>query len=242
MFRNDQNTLIVPADITLVIGKLIAGRSIGLTEYANGRYRTEALCDKPCDRALLQELESRRYTSMADLKFAAALSRLPESLPHRTQIRYVRDLQLEDFKQSNLILIGSQLADPWLSMLSPRANFILHDGTSAGPLRVENLTPRPHERKEYLFDNNDPQKRGLATLSFLPNLGGNGSILLVQGFTLAGTDAAAEFVMSGKDFDTLFQAYAGPKPRLPHFEVLLQTMDVNGMASRPTVLAWRTYP
>jgi hypothetical protein len=242
MFRNDQNTLIVPADITLVIGKLIAGRSIGLTEYASGRYRAEALCDKPCDRGLLKELESRRYTSMADLKFAAALSRLPESLPHRTQIRYVRDLQLEDFKQSNLILIGSQLADPWLSMLSAKTNFILHDGTSEGPLRVENLAPKANEQKEYFFNNDDPQKRGLATISFLPNLGRSGNILLVQGFTLAGTDAAAEFVTSGKDFDTLFNAYVGPRGRLPHFEILLQTMDVNGMASRPTVLAWRTYP
>jgi hypothetical protein len=170
------------------------------------------------------------------------LSRLPESLPHRTEIRYVRDLQLEDFKQSNLILIGSRVADPWLSLIEPKTNFVVQDDTSAGPLRVENLAPRPNEQKEYFFNNDDPQKRGLATISFLPNLGRNGNILLVQGFTLAGTDAAAEFVTSGKDFDTLFKAYAGPKAHLPHFEILLRTMDVNGMASRPTVLAWRTYP
>lgn len=242
MFRGDQNTLIVPADVALVLGNLIAGHSITLAEYASGRYRTDAICDKPCDRRLLQEIESRRYTSMADLKFAAALARLPEALPDRTQIRYVRDLQLEDFKQSNLILAGSLIADPWLSLIDHQMNFVLHDDSSAGPLRVENLKPRAGEKREYFFRNDDPQKLGLATVSFLPNLGRNGNILLVQGFTLAGTDAAAEFVMSGKDFDTLFKAYSGNKARLPHFEILLQTMDVNGMASRPIVLAMRTYP
>jgi hypothetical protein len=242
MFRNNQNTLIVPADVALVLGNLIAGHSVNLAEYASGRYRTDAICDKPCDRRLLQEVESRRYTSMADLKFAAALARLPEALPDRTQIRYVRDLQLEDFKQSNLILAGSLIADPWLSLIDHQMNFILHDDPSLGPLRVENLRPKGNEKKNYIFNNNDPQKLGLATISFLPNLGKNGNILLVQGFTLAGTDAAAEFVTGGRDFDTLFKAYAGNKVQLPHFEILLQTMDVNGMASQPTILAWRTYP
>ena len=242
MFRNNQNTLIVPADVALVIGNLIAGHSVDLAEYASGRYRTNAICNKPCDRRLLQEIESRRYTSMADLKFAAALARLPEALADRTQIRYVRDLQLEDFKQSNLILAGSLIADPWLSLIDHQMNFILHDDPSLGPLRVENLKPRDGEKREYFFRNEDPQKRGLATVSFLSNLGRNGNILLVQGFTLAGTDAAAEFVTSGKDFDTLFSEFSGNNSRLPHFEILLQTMDVNGMASRPIVLAWRTYP
>jgi hypothetical protein len=242
MFRSDQDTLIVPADVALVIGKLMGGRPVQLAEYANGRYRTSASCDKPCDLRLLQEVESRRYTSMADLKFAAALARLPQSLQNRTQIRYVRDLQLEDFKQSNLILAGSLIADPWLSLLDHTMNFILHDDPSSGELRVENRKPNENEKKEYLFDQNDPQKLGLATISFLPNLGRNGNILLVQGFTLAGTDAAAEFVTSGKEFDSLFSAYSGNNSHLPHFEILLQTMDVNGMASRPTVLAWRTYP
>jgi hypothetical protein len=241
MFQHDKNTLIVPADVALVMGNLISGHSISLAEYANGRYRSDAICEKPCNRRLLQEIESRRYTSMADLKFAATLNRLPEALPDRTQIRYVRDLQLEDFKESNLILAGSLIADPWLNLLDPQINFVLHDDPLSGPLRVENLKPAGDEKREYIFNSNDPQKLGLATISFLPNLGRTGNILLVQGFTLAGTDAAAEFITSGKDLDTLLKAYAN-KARLPHFEILLQTMDVNGMASRPTVLAWRTYP
>ncbi|QHN04999.1 hypothetical protein FTO74_17770 [Granulicella sp. WH15] len=242
LFRPDQNTIIVPADVSLVLAQLITGHSVDLAEYASGRYKSVASCDAPCDRRLAQEVESRRYTSMADLEFAAALARLPQALPDRTQIRYVRDLQLEDFKQSNLIMAGSLIADPWLSVVQREMNFILHDNLSTGPLRVENVKPKPNEKKEYLFRDDDPRHRGLATIAFLPNLSGNGNMVIVQGFTLAGTEAAAEFVTSGKDFDSLFHAFAGNNSRLPHFEILLETMDVNGMASRPNVLASHTYP
>ncbi len=178
---------------------------------------------------------------MADLEFAAALARLPEASSNRTQIRYVRDLQLEDFKQSNLIMAGSLAADPWLSVVEKEMNFVLHDDSSTGTLRVVNMKPRANEKSEYLFRNDDPRHRGLATIAFLPNLSGNGSLLIVQGFTLAGTEAAAELVTSGKDFDNLFPTFSGNRSPLPHFEVLLETMDVNGMGSRPTVLALRTY-
>jgi hypothetical protein len=242
LFREDQNTIIVPADVSLVLTKLITGHSVDLTEYASGRYKAAIGCAGSCDRGLAQEVESRRYTSMADLEFAAALARLPEASSNRTQIRYVRDLQLEDFKQSNLIMAGSLAADPWLSIVEKEMNFVLHDESSTGALRVVNMKPRANEKSEYLFRNDDPRHRGLATIAFLPNLSGNGSLLIVQGFTLAGTEAAAELVTSGKDFDNLFPAFSGNRFPLPHFEVLLETMDVNGMGSRPTVLALRTYP
>ncbi len=152
LFRSDQNTIIVPADVSLVLAQLITGHPVDLAEYASGRYKSVASCDAPCDRRLAQEVESRRYTSMTDLEFAAALACLPEALPNRTQMRYVRDLQLEDFKQSNLIMAGSLDADPWLSVVQKEMNFILHDDLSTGPLRIENVKLKAHEKKEYLFE------------------------------------------------------------------------------------------
>jgi hypothetical protein len=242
MFRADQDTLIVPADISLVMAKLMSGHSVDLAAYASGRYKSGAGCESPCNRDLLKEVESRRYTSMADLEFAATVARLPESLPNRTRIRYVRDLQLEDLKQSNLIMAGSMVADPWLSLIEHEMNFVLHDDPETGKLRVENRRPKGNERSEYFFNNEDPQHRGVATIAFLPNLSGSGNLLIVQGSTLAGTEAAAEFVTKGEDFDALFHEYSGNGLRLPYFEILLGTLDINGMGARPNVLAWRTYP
>jgi hypothetical protein len=74
------------------------------------------------------------------------------------------------------------------------------------------------------------------------NLSGSGNLLVVQGFSLAGTQAAAEFVTSGTDLDALLRSYAGGSAPLPHFEILLSTIEINGMASRPVPLAWHVSP
>jgi hypothetical protein len=242
MFRGDQETIIVPADSSLVIARLLVGHPIPLSEYAGGLYRSANNCNKPCDLGLAHTVESLRYTSMSDLEFAVKVTHLPEAIQNRTEIRYARDLELKDFKDSNLILSGSQEADPWLSSISGQMNFVVHDDPDAGPLRVENKHPKAGEKSEYLYDPHDPQHRGLATVAFLPNISGSGNMLIVQGFSLAGTQAAADFVINGKDLNALLQAYAGNASKLPHFEILLGTMEVNGMASRPVALAWHTYP
>jgi hypothetical protein len=93
---------------------------------------------------------------------------------------------------------------------------------------VENRHPQVGEKNEYSYDLYDPQHRGLATIAFLPNLSGKGSLLVVQGFSHAGTQAAAEFVTSGTDLDLLLRAYGGSSAPLPHFEILLSTLEING--------------
>ena len=242
MFRNDQQTLIVPADSSLVIAKLLIGHPIRLSEYAGGQYREAIQCDKPCDPRMVQTFESLRYTSMSDLEFAVKVTHIPEAIPDRIEIRYARDLELKDFKESNLILAGSQEADPWLAVVSPQMNFVVHDDPTAGPLHVENKQPKAGEKSNYPYDSHDAQHRGLATIAFLPNLSGNGNILIVQGFSLAGTQAAAEFITNGQEFDTLFSQYSGNGSKLPHLEILLSTVEINGMASRPVPVAWHVYP
>jgi hypothetical protein len=242
LFRKGQQTLIVPADSSLVVARMLVGHQIPLSAYAGGQYHHDPQCAKPCDERLVQTIESLRYTSMSDLEFAVKITRLPEAIPDRTQIRYARDLELNDLKDSNLILAGSQEADPWLAAISGQMNFVLHDDPGVGPLHVENRHPKPGEMSDYTYDPHDPQHRGLATVSFLPNLGGNGSLLVVQGFSLAGTQAAAEFVTDGRHLDTLLRTYGGSSAPLPHFEILLSTVEINGMASPALPLAWHTYP
>jgi hypothetical protein len=242
MFRSDQQTIIAPADSSLVIATMMVGHQIPLDQYAGGLYRQATVCVEPCDSRTVHHIEGARYTSMSDLEFAVKVTHLPEAILNRTEIRYVRDLELKDFKESNLILAGSQEADPWLSAISGKMNFVVHDDPTAGALRVENRQPKAGEENEYLYDPHDPQHRGLATIAFLPNLTGSGNLLVVQGFSVAGTQAAAEFITDGRDLDVLFPSYAGNTSKLPHFEILLATVEVNGMASRPVPLAWHIYP
>jgi hypothetical protein len=242
IFSGSRDTLIVPADSSLIILKAFTGHPVNIAQYASGRYLSDVDCERPCDRQMLEMLVEHRYTSLADLKFAVALTHMPEAVPSRTEIRYARDLELDDLKQANLILIGSLEADPWLELFQHQMNFVLQDDKLKGPLEVENRRPAPGERADYIYDARDPTDSGFATVAFLPNLSGTGSVMVVQGFTLAGTQAAAEFVSNDHDFDSFFAPILGNRPTLPHFELLLKTLEVNGIGSRPAILAYRLYP
>lgn len=239
-FSGNRNTLIVPADSSLVVLKVFTGHTVGISEYASGRYLADIICAKPCDRTLLQTLAAHRYTSTADLKFAVAVTHLSEAAGNRTEIRYARDLQLDDLKQSNLILLGTSEANPWTGLFLSRMNFILHDDRSSGPLEVENREPKPGESSHYAYDIHDPA-HGYATVAFLPDLSGGGNVLIVQGFSLADTEAAADFVLNRRSFDALMQPIVSKRATLPHFELLLKTFDVNGIGSPPSLLAYRLY-
>jgi hypothetical protein len=242
MFRSNQQTLIVPADSNLVIARLMVGHPIALSEYADGSYRQRIHCTIPCDEAQVSTFESLRYTSMSDLEFAVKIAQRPEAIPDRTEIRFARDLELKDLKESNVILAGSEEADPWLSTISPGMNFVVHDHTGTDSLGVENKQPKAGEKTVYPYDPHNPDHRGMATISYLPNLNGTGNLLVVQGFSVAGTQAAAEFVTNGRDFDVLMRTYAGNRSKLPHFEILLSTVEMNGTAARAVPLAWHVYP
>lgn len=240
IFNSNKETLIVPADSSLIVLKVFTGHAVSMSEYASGRYLANIICEKPCDRTLLQTLAAHRYTSTADLKFAVAVTHLPEALQDRTEIRYARDLQLDDLKQSNLVLIGAPDANPWTGLFLPSMNFVLQSDKAKGSLEIENRKPRPGELSRYPYDLGDPT-HGYATVAFLPNLGGGGNILIVQGFSLADTEAAADFMMNRRDFDKLFGPIVGKQSALPHFELLLKTLDVNGIGLPPSLLAYRLY-
>jgi hypothetical protein len=241
MFSTNHDTLVVPADSSLVLLKSFTGHSVNLADYASGQYLSNVHCQTTCDSQLLLSLAKHRYTSLADLKFAVAVTHMPEELPNRTEIRYARDLQLEDLKQKNLILIGSLDADPWLELFQGKMNFVLNDDKTKAPLGIIDRKPLPGEQSEYIYDNQAPASRGYATVAFLPNISGTGNVLVVQGFTLADTQAAAEFITNDADFDALLAPAANKSTAFPHFEVVLSTMTVNGTASHPTVLAHRVY-
>jgi hypothetical protein len=240
LFNSNIQTLIVPADASLVVLKVFTGHSVDVSEYANGRYLADVICEKPCDRTLLQTLAAHRYTSTADLKFAVALAHLPEALQNRTEIRYARDLQLDDLKHSNVVLLGTPEANPWTGLFQHQVNFVLQDDKAKGPLEIENRKPMPGEPSRYSYDLRDPS-HGYATVAFLPNLSGLGNVLIVQGFSLADTEAAAELVTNREVFDRLFQQIMGSESTVPHFELLLRTMGINGISSPPSLLAYRIY-
>src|SRR5258708_14410643 len=79
-----------------------------------------------------------------------------------------------------------------------------------------------------------------AVVAFVPNVNGNGHVLLIAGTTAEGTEAAGEFITDEKRAAAALKAIgidpAGP-PR--YFEILLEARTIAGSATQSAILASR---
>jgi hypothetical protein len=241
IFVADQRTLEVPGDSGLVMWQGIAGRSIGLAEYLNGDYRTNLL---PRSVTALRDtaidMGGRRYTSIVDLEAAKSLSLMAQSAQSRLEVRYARDVRPNDLKQGNVILVGAAEANPWVELFEHNMHFVFFNDRVGKTFSVLNREPRGEEPRQWDSHYTDAQHRVYAVVAFLPNLGGNGNALILEGTSMAGTESAWDFVSDDSQLLPFLKQIQRANGTIPHFEVVLGTNNMSGSAVKNTVLAWRT--
>ncbi len=241
IFVAEQRTLEVPGDSGMVMWQGLTGKSVGLAEYLNGDYRTNLL---PKTSTPLQEtavdMGGRRYTSIVDLEAAKSLSLMAQSFQSKLEVRYARDVRPNDLKQGNVILVGAAEANPWVELFEHNMNFVFLNDRVRKVFSVVNREPRGAEPRQWDSDYTDGQHRVYAVVAFLPNLGGNGNALILEGTSMAGTESAWDFVSDDSQLLPFLQRIRRADGSLPHFEVVLGTNNMSGSAVKNTVLAWRT--
>jgi hypothetical protein len=241
LFQRGQTTLIVPCDSGLVMYEAQSGKDINLEQYLSGEVQTvpvlnpSSVINNPTNKT------TYRYTSIVDLQVASRLMTIPESLRGRTAIRYARDLKLDDLKGDNIILIGAKEANPWVELFEQHMNFTFDDQRDTYDFVVTNKTPQPGEPQTYKMLRNDPTHRAYALVAFLPNLNRTGAVLIIEGTTMAGTEAASDFAFEGNRLVSLLHPHLLRNGRLPHFEILLQTSSIGAAAPGSTVVAYRVH-
>lgn len=241
LFQRGQTTLIVPCDSGLVLYEAQSGQSVTLAQYLSGEVQIvpvlnpSTTVDKPTNRA------AYRYTSIVDLQVASRLMTMAESMPGHALIRYARDLKLDDLKGNNIVLIGAKEANPWVELFEQHMNFTFDDRRDTYDFVVTNRVPRAGESQVYTMVPDDPAHRTYALVAFMPNLNRTGNVLMVEGATMAGTEAAADFAFEGSRLMALLNPYLRRDGTLPHFEVLLQTSSIGGGAPSSAVVAYRIH-
>ena len=238
LFQKGQTTLIVPGDSGLVLYEGQSSKSVNLSQYLSGEVQTVPVIN-PIDSATSKA--AYRYTSIVDLQVASQLVMLPEAMKAHAQIRYSRDLKLDDLKGNNIILIGAKEANPWVELFEQHMNFTFNDDRDTYNFVATNKSPQPGELTEYIMAPGDRAHRAYALVALLPNLNRTGNVLIVEGSTMAGTEAASDFAFEGKRLATLLQPYTRRKGEPPYFEVLLQTTSIGGGAPESKVLAYRIH-
>ena len=237
LFRSDMNTWIVPSDAGLNLLEDLSRRPIPLADYISGGAAHLALPD--LDAHSQQDLRNQHFTSFVDLQIVAALARLPQFNPERAELRFPRDLRLDDIRNANAIVLGSVSSNPWAAMAESSANFRIVLGPGMQGASIANAHPLPGEAATYVSHWNEPDHETFALISCFPNLSGNGHILVLQGLDVAGTQAAAEALLHPVAIAPILKEATRADGSLRSFEILLRSTSIQSASARTSVVGSR---
>jgi hypothetical protein len=232
-------TLVVVQDTGLVMLRNGLDREFALEEYRDDE--PAAAIPKSGKSAdlmrLLDVIQSRQYTSYADVTFTARLFQLHSDLSDRISIRHPKHLHIRDFRANHVILLGGRGANPWNELFEDKLNFRME------AKRFSNRAPQAGEPELYGVypRDGDPEHTAFAHVAFLPNLDNTGNVLILAGTGMEGTEAAGEFVRRPQ-LPPEIAAAAASGGRVPYFEVLLRCARLQGAPRQSTVMAVRIYP
>lgn len=239
-FGSGQNTMIVCSDTSLAMLEDVTKQKVSLSDYLKNIYLMRIASPQGTTSNLIRDLGTRRYTAIADVGILTRFYRLPGTSSDHLQFRYARDVRPNDLKEGSMILIGSTYSNPWVEIFDTNMNFTFQDDSSQQISSIVNRSPRSGERHQYDFKKLDISHTIYGVVAFRPNLRGSGKVLLLEGTSMAGTEAAADFVFDDAHLLPFLAKIRNPDGSIPYFEVLLQSSNMNGSASRLTILAYRT--
>lgn len=237
MFISGVPTLFIPADSGLVLWEGLTKQSVGLSGYVKGDFRSEAQIGKmPKDLlAIADGLSRRRYTTVVDLEAYQALSRIAESEKGILTMRYTRDVMPDDLKNQNVILVGAPESNPWVHLFEPQFNFVFEDSVADRVSCIRNRAPRKGEPAKWTMASGDLY----GVVAFVHGLNEQGNALVIGGTTMAGTEAALDFLSDNAQLEPFLDRIRRSNGTIPHFEVVVGTSLIGQNATKTSVLAWR---
>jgi hypothetical protein len=238
LFDPNHLTYIVPADDGIVMFQNLTGHLVPLAEYVDRSYLTMKL-PSPVDAKNLADLEAQRYTSVTDLNASLRLSSLPESRQSHTVVTYARELHIQDLKDSNAILVGSTFSNPWVELFEKNMNFQFNYKASPNESFIKNNSPRTGELAIYQNDAAAPSHRTYAVIALARNLNSTGWVLIVEGLTMAGTQAAIDTLFDSHAMQPILEKAMNADGTFRPFEILIETRSFGSNSPQATILASR---
>jgi hypothetical protein len=235
-----RHTMVVCSDTSLAILQDVSGQHVVLPQYLDGHYRTQVANSNGATADILKDIAGRRYTSIVDVGSLTRLYQMPGIHPERIQFRFARDLRPDDLKDSSTILLGAQQSNPWVGLFEPHMNFVFQDDLRRRIFTVINRSPKNGELGRYDYDQADLLGKVFGVAAFRSDLSGSGRVLILEGTSMAGTEAAVDFILDDGLLLPFLEKIRKADGSLPYFEVLLQSSNMNGNASLVRIVAYRT--
>lgn len=233
-------TLLVPSDDGIVMFQNLTQHSVTLAEYINRDYQA-VQSPYHIDRQNMTDLEAQRYTSVADLEMVVKISHLDEASPDRVAVRYARELHMDDLKNANVVLLGSVYSNPWVELFEKNLNFKFQYQPHPNASIIVNEHPAPGELASYVNEAADSSHRTYGVIALVPNLNNTGWVLIVEGLTMAGTQAAGDMLFSAAPLQPVLEKARSADGQLNPFEVLIETSSFGSNAPQARIIASRIH-
>jgi hypothetical protein len=225
IFRPGQTTDIVLDDAGVGLYQELTGRSFALSDYFDRSYLRTIPADESANAMVL-----RRQSSFANISFLWRLVQMAGPAAREATVTFARDYAFRNLKSDNVVLLGSPRSNLWMepfqSQLGIRWQFDKAQGTY---YPVD--TWAPGEPKPFPASQGTEARESYCGISLLPNLGGNGHVLIVSATGGSAYNAAAGFLADETAMSNLHRQLSATDTRaFPYFESLIR---VKGRSAQP---------
>ncbi len=247
IFDARHQTIIVVADSNYGMYRILASQQGSLDQYLRRDFLRSTPLSKigEADSRLGEYISNSTLTSFADVADVISLLKMAGGLQSQVSVRYPRELRMRDLDHNNYIFIGSPGSNPWVTLLQDKLNFRESETVVGKSAKVFlNKNPLPGEKPEYEgLRWTGTMGEDYATISLLPNVTHDGSVLAFQGLQQEGTEAAGRFLADEENRRQLMTALGiSASESISQniwFEALIRSRTVSGAPNSTTLVAVR---
>lgn len=234
----DRETVMVPSDtgLTLVLG--LIQKDVTVQEYVTNEHLKSLGTQFP-QLQLWDRPISHRYTDLVDVMAIRQFDRTSEISSLKPTIRYARDLKVDELKKGNAILLGASNSNPWVSLFDANLNYHLHFLPTERTFRIENRKPLPGEPSEYPYASGTAQIYSYGLIAIVPNLSNTGNVLLLEGVTNSGLQAAVSTLNDEALMSVVAEKAIRSDGTIRPSEFLVRTTGVGGNSAGAEIIGSR---
>jgi hypothetical protein len=183
-------------------------------------------------------LSTSNYTGVGEAIGLYHLTDLFRSAGKDLALKQSRTVSAEDFKNHNVILLGSTWVNEWVEKLPVKEDFVYTVNAS-----IENKDPIPGEEREYKPKYNEKTgeaQEDYALITVKPGVTDENRLMILAGLLSEGTQAAVEYVTRKEylgELNRRLQQMSSEDGPPKYYQVLLRVSVDNGIPTTVSILA-----
>jgi hypothetical protein len=195
--RSGSEVTVILADSGFALWQDLTLRTLSLADYLGSNY-----LEDPQARAF-EQVARRRYTSLSDVNFAVRIQPVSRAFGSRATVRFARNLDINELKSNNVILLGSRRANPWVELFESHLHYVWrYDNSGRRSFFESRFAKRGSQPHTLSLSGSGTTRESYAIVALLPNMTNNRKVMLIEGLSMEGTDAAGDFLL-GPDTSAL---------------------------------------